>query len=99
MNHGTILWPRRRRHSITQPLRLPTPGEACCIDMMDLSGTGVRDNPIPPSIFDTEANCKKGQRGFRQMALPDDIATLIMLRRSYDAKVVHGAAVPVCGDQ
>jgi hypothetical protein len=66
MKYGTILWSRRRRHSITQPLRLPTPPERCSIGMMDLRGTGERNNPILSSIIDTEANWEKCLHGFRQ---------------------------------
>jgi hypothetical protein len=51
MKYGTIFWSRRRRHSITQPLRLPTPPERCSIGMMDLRVTSERNNQIG---FDNE---------------------------------------------
>jgi NAD(P)-dependent dehydrogenase (short-subunit alcohol dehydrogenase family) len=65
----------------------------------DLKGTGVRVNSILPSIIDTEAN-RKAMPGsdFRKWPKPEDIARVILFLCSDDAKVVHGAAVPVYGD-
>jgi NAD(P)-dependent dehydrogenase (short-subunit alcohol dehydrogenase family) len=65
----------------------------------DLRGTGVRVNSILPSIIDTEAN-RKAMPGsdFAKWPKPEDIARVILFLCSDDAKVVHGAAVPVYGD-
>ncbi len=65
----------------------------------DLKGTGVRVNSILPSIIDTEAN-RTAMPGsdFRKWPKPEDIARVILFLCSRDAKVVHGAAVPVYGD-
>jgi NAD(P)-dependent dehydrogenase (short-subunit alcohol dehydrogenase family) len=65
----------------------------------DLKGTGVRVNSILPSIIDTEAN-RRAMPGsdFRKWPKPEDIARVILFLCSPDAKVVHGAAVPVYGD-
>jgi NAD(P)-dependent dehydrogenase (short-subunit alcohol dehydrogenase family) len=65
----------------------------------DLNGTGVRVNSILPSIIDTEAN-RKAMPGsdFAKWPKPEDIARVILFLCSDDAKVVHGAAVPVYGD-
>jgi NAD(P)-dependent dehydrogenase (short-subunit alcohol dehydrogenase family) len=65
----------------------------------DLKGTGVRVNCILPSIIDTEAN-RKAMPGsaFAKWPKPEDIARVILFLCSNDAKVVHGAAVPVYGD-
>jgi NAD(P)-dependent dehydrogenase (short-subunit alcohol dehydrogenase family) len=65
----------------------------------DLKGTGVRVNSILPSIIDTEAN-RKAMPGsdFGKWPKPEDIARVILFLCSDDAKVVHGAAVPVYGD-
>ena len=65
----------------------------------DLKGTGVRVNSILPSIIDTEAN-RKAMPGsnFAKWPKPEDIARVILFLCSDDAKVVHGAAVPVYGD-
>lgn len=65
----------------------------------DLKGTGVRVNSILPSIIDTEAN-RKAMPGsdFAKWPKPEDIARVILFLSSEDAKVVHGAAIPVYGD-
>jgi NAD(P)-dependent dehydrogenase (short-subunit alcohol dehydrogenase family) len=65
----------------------------------DLRGTGVRVNSILPSIIDTEAN-RRAMPGsdFAKWPKPEDIARVILFLCSDDAKVVHGAAVPVYGD-
>jgi len=65
----------------------------------DLKGTGVRANSILPSIIDTEANRKAiPSADFAQWPKPEDIARVILFLSSDDAKVIHGAAVPVYGD-
>ena len=65
----------------------------------DLKGTGVRVNSILPSIIDTEAN-RKAMPGadFATWPKPEDIARVILFLVSDEAKVVHGAAVPVYGN-
>jgi NAD(P)-dependent dehydrogenase (short-subunit alcohol dehydrogenase family) len=56
-------------------------------------------NSVLPSIIDTEANRKAMPSGdFAQWPKPEDIAKVILFLCSDDAKVVHGAAVPVYGD-
>ena len=66
----------------------------------DLRGTDVRANSILPSIIDTEANRKEMPGAdFDKWPKPDDIARVILFLCSEDAKVVHGAAVPVYGDR
>jgi NAD(P)-dependent dehydrogenase (short-subunit alcohol dehydrogenase family) len=78
--------------------------KAAAVAMMDslaadLKGTGVRVNSILPSIIDTEANRKAmPSADFAQWPKPEDIARVILFLCSDDAKVVHGAAVPVYGD-
>jgi NAD(P)-dependent dehydrogenase (short-subunit alcohol dehydrogenase family) len=64
----------------------------------DLRGTGVRVNSILPSIIDTEAN-RKAMPGedFAKWPKPEDIANVILFLLSDEAKVVHGAAIPVYG--
>jgi NAD(P)-dependent dehydrogenase (short-subunit alcohol dehydrogenase family) len=78
--------------------------KAAAVAMMDslaadLKGTGVRVNSILPSIIDTEAN-RKAMPGsdFAAWPKPEDIAKVILFLASDDAKVVHGAAIPVYGD-
>ncbi|HKQ87223.1 MAG TPA: SDR family NAD(P)-dependent oxidoreductase [Candidatus Acidoferrales bacterium] len=65
----------------------------------DLKGTGVRANSILPSIIDTEANRKAmPDADFSKWPKPDDIARVILFLCSDEAKLVHGAAIPVYGN-
>ncbi|HEV2197841.1 MAG TPA: SDR family NAD(P)-dependent oxidoreductase [Candidatus Acidoferrum sp.] len=65
----------------------------------DVKGTGVRVNTILPSIIDTEANRKAMPKAdFAKWPKPRDIARVILFLCSDDAKVIHGAAIPVYGD-
>jgi NAD(P)-dependent dehydrogenase (short-subunit alcohol dehydrogenase family) len=65
----------------------------------DLKGSGVRVNSILPSIIDTPAN-RKVMPGadFALWPKPEDIARVILFLCSDDARVIHGAAIPVYGD-
>jgi NAD(P)-dependent dehydrogenase (short-subunit alcohol dehydrogenase family) len=77
--------------------------KAAAIAMMnslaaDLQGTGVRVNSVLPSIIDTEPNRKAMPNAdFAKWAKPADIARVILFLCSDDAKVVHGASIPVQG--
>jgi NAD(P)-dependent dehydrogenase (short-subunit alcohol dehydrogenase family) len=78
--------------------------KAAALALMDslaaeVKGTGVRVNTILPSIIDTEAN-RKAMPGadFAKWPKPQEIARVILFLCSDDAKVIHGAAVPVYGD-
>ena len=65
----------------------------------EVKGTGVRVNSILPSIIDTEANRKAMPNAdFAKWPKPQEIARVILFLCSDDAKVIHGAAVPVYGD-
>jgi NAD(P)-dependent dehydrogenase (short-subunit alcohol dehydrogenase family) len=65
----------------------------------DAKGKGVRVNTILPSIIDTEANRRAMPKGdFAKWPKPADIARVILFLCSDEAKVVHGAAIPVYGD-
>ena len=65
----------------------------------DVKGTGVRVNTILPSIIDTEANRKAMPKAdFAKWPKPRDIARVILFLCSDDAKVIHGASIPVYGD-
>src|SRR5271155_2448047 len=65
----------------------------------DLKGTGVRVNSILPSIIDTEANRKAMPTAdFAQWPKAEDIARVILFLCGDEARVVHGAAVPVFGN-
>lgn len=65
----------------------------------DLKGTGVRVNSVLPSIIDTEAN-RKAMPGadFSKWPKPEEIARVILFLCTDDAKLIHGAAVPVYGE-
>jgi NAD(P)-dependent dehydrogenase (short-subunit alcohol dehydrogenase family) len=65
----------------------------------DLKGSGVRVNTILPSIIDTAANRKAMPAAdFSKWPKPEDIARVILFLCSDDARVIHGAAIPVYGD-
>lgn len=65
----------------------------------DLKGTGIRVNSVLPSIIDTEANRKAMPNAdFSKWPKPEEIARVILFLCSGDAKLIHGAAVPVYGD-
>ncbi len=62
----------------------------------DLKGTRVRVNSILPSIIDTEANRRAmPSSDFSKWPKPEEIARVILFLASDDAKLIHGAAVPV----
>jgi NAD(P)-dependent dehydrogenase (short-subunit alcohol dehydrogenase family) len=62
----------------------------------DLKGSGVRANSILPSIIDTEANRKAmPDADHTKWPKPEEIARVILFLCSDDAKLVHGAAIPV----
>jgi NAD(P)-dependent dehydrogenase (short-subunit alcohol dehydrogenase family) len=78
--------------------------KAAAIAMMDslaadLKGTGVRVNSIVPSIIDTDANRKAMPKSdFAKWPKPEDIARVILFLCGDDAKIIHGASIPVYGD-
>ncbi len=78
--------------------------KAAAVAMMDslaaeLRGTGVRVNSILPSIIDTAANRKAMPKAdFAQWPKPEEIARVILFLCSDDAKLIHGAAIPVYGN-
>lgn len=78
--------------------------KAAAVAMMDslaedLKGTGVRVNSILPSIIDTEANRKAmPSADFAKWPKPEEVARVILFLCSDDAKLIHGASVPVYGN-
>jgi NAD(P)-dependent dehydrogenase (short-subunit alcohol dehydrogenase family) len=77
--------------------------KAAAVAMMDslaadLSGKGIRVNTVLPSIIDTEAN-RKAMPGadFAKWPKPEEIAQVILFLCSGEAKLIHGASVPVYG--
>jgi NAD(P)-dependent dehydrogenase (short-subunit alcohol dehydrogenase family) len=77
--------------------------KAAAVAMMDslaadLKGSGIRVNSILPSIIDTEANRKAmPSEDFSKWPKPEDIARVVLFLCGDDAKVIHGAAIPVYG--
>lgn len=77
--------------------------KAAAVAMMDslaedLKGTGVRVNSILPSIIDTEANRRAmPDSDFAKWPKPEDLARVVLFLASDEARVVHGASVPVYG--
>jgi NAD(P)-dependent dehydrogenase (short-subunit alcohol dehydrogenase family) len=64
----------------------------------DVRGTGVRVNTILPSIIDTEPNRRAMPKAdFAKWPKPEEIARVILFLCSDDARVIHGAAIPVYG--
>lgn len=62
----------------------------------DLKGTDIRANSILPSIIDTEANRRAMPKAdFSKWPKPRDLARVILFLCSDDAKVIHGASIPV----
>jgi NAD(P)-dependent dehydrogenase (short-subunit alcohol dehydrogenase family) len=78
--------------------------KAAAVAMLDslaaeTKGSGVRVNTILPSIIDTEVNRKAMPKAdFAKWPKPADIARVILFLCSDDARVIHGAAIPVYGD-
>ena len=65
----------------------------------DLRGTGVRVNSVLPSIIDTPANRRAMPNAdFAKWPKPEDIARVILFLCSDEARLIHGAAIPVYGN-
>jgi NAD(P)-dependent dehydrogenase (short-subunit alcohol dehydrogenase family) len=64
----------------------------------DVRGKGVRVNTILPSIIDTPANRSAMPKAdFAKWPKPEEIARVVLFLCSDDARVIHGAAIPVYG--
>lgn len=64
----------------------------------DLNGSGVRVNTVLPSIIDTDANRQAmPDADFAKWPKPEQIADVILFLCSEEAKLIHGAAIPVFG--
>ena len=79
--------------------------KAAALALMDslaaeVVGTGVRVNSVLPSIIDTTANRKAMPKAdFAKWPKPEAIARVIVFLCTEDAKVIHGASIPVYGDR
>lgn len=65
----------------------------------DVKGKGVRVNSVVPSIFDTDEN-RRAMPGadFSKWPKPEEIARVVLFLASDEARLIHGAAVPVYGE-
>lgn len=65
----------------------------------DVKGTGIRINSVLPSIIDTEPNRKAMPTAdFSKWPKPEEIAQVILFLCSPEAKLIHGAEIPVYGE-
>ena len=65
----------------------------------EVKGSGLRVNSILPSIIDTEPNRKAMPKAdFSKWPKPEEIARVVLFLCSDDAKLIHGAAIPVYGN-
>jgi NAD(P)-dependent dehydrogenase (short-subunit alcohol dehydrogenase family) len=65
----------------------------------DLKGSGVRANSVLPSIIDTPANrAAMPKADFTKWPKAEEIAEVALFLCSDDAKLIHGASVPVYGN-
>jgi NAD(P)-dependent dehydrogenase (short-subunit alcohol dehydrogenase family) len=65
----------------------------------DVKGSGVRVNSVLPSIIDTEPNRKAMPNAdFSKWPKTEEIAQVILFLCSAEAKLIHGAAIPVYGE-
>lgn len=78
--------------------------KAAAVAMMDclaedLKGSGVRANSVLPSIIDTPANRRAMPNAdFTKWPQPEEIARVILFLCSEEARLIHGAAIPVYGN-
>jgi len=64
----------------------------------EVKAHGIRVNSVVPSIIDTEANRRAMPRAdFSKWPKPEEIARVIVFLCSDEARVIHGAAIPVYG--
>lgn len=77
--------------------------KAAAVAMMDSLAAEVKPfninvNSVLPSIIDTAANrAAMPQADFSKWPKPEEIARVILFLCSEDARVIHGAAIPVYG--
>jgi NAD(P)-dependent dehydrogenase (short-subunit alcohol dehydrogenase family) len=78
--------------------------KAAAVAIMDslaaeVKGSGVRVNSVLPSIIDTEANRKAmPDAPFATWPKPEEIAEVILFLASDNARLIHGASIPVYGN-
>jgi NAD(P)-dependent dehydrogenase (short-subunit alcohol dehydrogenase family) len=66
----------------------------------DTAGSGIRVNSVLPSIIDTAANRKAMPHAdFAKWPKAEEIARVILFLCGDEARVIHGASIPVYGDR
>ncbi len=70
----------------------------CAAIAQEVEPHRINVNTVAPDIFDTEAN-RRAMPGadFARWPKPQDIARVILFLCSEDARVIHGAVIPVYG--
>lgn len=64
----------------------------------EVKGRGIRVNSVVPNIIDTEPNRRAMPKAdFSRWPKPEEVARVIVFLCSEDARVIHGAAIPVYG--
>jgi NAD(P)-dependent dehydrogenase (short-subunit alcohol dehydrogenase family) len=64
----------------------------------EVKGHRISVNTVVPSVFDTAANRRAmPSADFSRWPTPEEIARVILFLCSDDARVIHGAAIPVYG--
>lgn len=64
----------------------------------EVKGRGIRVNSVVPNIMDTEPNRRAMPKAdFSRWPKPEEVARVIVFLCSEDARVIHGAAIPVYG--
>jgi NAD(P)-dependent dehydrogenase (short-subunit alcohol dehydrogenase family) len=65
----------------------------------EVAGLGVRVNSVLPSIIDTAANRRAMPKAnYAKWPKPEEIARVILFLCSDEARLIHGASIPVYGD-
>jgi NAD(P)-dependent dehydrogenase (short-subunit alcohol dehydrogenase family) len=64
----------------------------------EVKGYNINVNSIVPSIFDTAANRQAMPKAdYSKWPKPEQIARVVLFLCSEDARLIHGAAIPVYG--
>ena len=65
----------------------------------EVEGLGIRVNSVLPSIIDTPANRSAMPKAdYAKWPKPEEIARVILFLCSDEAKLIHGASIPVYGE-
>ena len=102
--HASICRDIHSGSAAADELILPNIFHAAAVAMIDslaedLRGTNVRVNSILPSIIDTSANRRAmPDADFSKWPKPEEITRVILFLCSEEARLIHGASIPVYGN-